>query len=303
MRLKWVAVSLCLVLAGCQARYEAAPVSNVREDTASEAGEEAENASAEFPGDIENAANATDGEPVTNASKASAGSSGGQPAYRALVWCPAIKARTSRGRCDDLTEQQASLEAGVAAFNPPRKMMVGKASRVILPIGAQAERAAVVAAAGGVPGTATTVSVRIGRYMSAKLSGSAFDIKPVGEPLRDLGGSSSETWEWDVTPTDKGTQTLRVEVETFAEDETGGRTRLTLYRSPPIDIDVEVTAQEKRKETYRKVGDEITNTTPILESLTKWLGLFAGLVLAAGVVWWRLRNFGRKPKDDDQKPE
>jgi hypothetical protein len=228
---------------------------------------------------------------------------GDDVARRDQIFCAAIRARTSQARCDALIEQQNSLSAGVAAFNPPREMALGQPTRVTLPIGEAVDRAAVVSSAGGPAGGAQTVAVRIGRYMTATLSGSAFDIKPIGEAQRDLGGSNAETWEWDVTPTGGGRQNLRVQIESFAEDEAGARTRIALFRSNPIDVDVTVTAERKRQDALGQATREITATTPLLEALTKWLGALAALILVAGIVWWRIRNFSRKPKDDDPAPE
>jgi len=292
-----IILGLCLVLAACNAPNEPTDATNaVWEEPAENAAGAGGNVSENTMAGMDNAADNATGD----------NASGGHPTVlpiSANIWCPVIRARTSQARCDDLTEQQANLEKGIAAFNPPREMTMGQATRVYLPIGRVAHEAAVVRAAGGPAGSAATVAVRIGRFMTATLSGSAFDIAPIGDPQRDLGGSSSETWEWDVTPTAGGTQSLRVELETFAQDENGQRTRLALFRSPPISVDVTVTGEQKRKAALEQAGREIGNTTPLMESLTKWLGLLAALLLAAGIVWWRVRNFGRKPKDDDPEPE
>lgn len=281
MRARILLIGLCILAAGCkQAEYRADGSSNVTEV-------------------VENAANVVDG------SMANTGNAGNWTEYDPLAVkpCDAIKgAPTTVARCASLTEQKQHLEDGVAAFNPPRTMTLGKPTRVILPIGPTAEANEVVTAAGGTPGTAVTAPVQIGEHMTATLTGSAFKIVPVGNPERDLGLTSSETWEWDVTPITDGNQTLRVEVESFAEDEAGKRTRIALFRSDPITVDVAVTADQKWRQKNERAAGWFDAMKPLLESATAWLVGLGALILAAGVVWWRLRNFGRKPKDED-RPE
>jgi len=284
-------VGLYLFLAACSG----GPPDQSRRDGASPnpgaAGSGVENAIANIE-DIQPGA----GPDAINAGSAAAGG-------EASAWCAIARARTSEAFCAELAVQRDSLAEGVAAFNPPRQMTLGEPTRVTLPIGAKAERAAVERQAGGAPGEAVSVEIRIGRYMTASLSGSAFDITPVGSPERDLGMSNREDWQWDVKPLAQGAQTLQVEVEAFARDEAGKRTRIELFRSEPIAVDVDVTGEQARKNAIDQASREIGNTTPLLETMTKWLGGLAALILAAGVVKWRLRNFGRRAPDDDQKPE
>jgi hypothetical protein len=294
MRARLLLIGLCLLAAGCSKAEYRADLSNnagAAEETAAENGTAAA---------IDNAANAS--ENMSNAGNGAGPIENGS--VSTVQPCPAIRGITTTvARCANLTAQKQNLENGVAAFNPPRTMTMGKPTRVILPIGPKAEERDVVIAAGGSPGTAVRVAVKIGEHMTATLTGSAFKIVPVGDPRRDLGLSSSETWEWDVTPTAEGNQTLRVEIETFAEDDQGKRTRIALFRSNPITVDVAVTADEKWRQKNEHAAGWFDAMKPLLESVTAWLVGLGALILAAGVVWWRLRNFGRKPEDDDPKPE
>ncbi len=218
------------------------------------------------------------------------------------TWCVATRATMSAAECHALAQQRDSLEQGVAAFNPPRSMMRGEATRVMLAIGAEADRAETVHAAGGAPSGVQVASVRIGRYMSASLSGSAFTITPIGEPKRDLGMSSSEQWEWDVTPTREGDQTLQVRVESFAQDAQGRATRLKLYQSPPISVSVTITDRQKRSEAIGDLKGDLDDTTGLFESLRGWFLALAGVIVAASLVVWRMRGFGKKPDDDKKGP-
>jgi hypothetical protein len=294
MRMRLILAGLCLLVTACSAPPN--------EQAAGEAGSGTENAMAEnewSDNAIENASNAID-----NAANAADNSSspGNQTGPDAMIRCAAFRANMTQARCDDLVQQQRELEAGVAAFNPQRAMTLNKPVRLTLTIGAQAEAADVVRTAGGTPGQAATVGIRIGRYMTATLTGSAFQIVPVGNPQRDLGASSAETWQWDVTPLSRGPQTLQAQIETFAESQ-GERTRVSLFRSDPVSIDVAVTGEQARADAINQASRELETTKPLLDNLAIWLGSLAAVVLAAGIVWWRIRNFGRRPKDDDPEPE
>lgn len=287
MRVRMILAGLCLLVTACSG--------SPNEQASGDAGAGTENAMAEneWPDNaIENASNAAD----------NSSSPGNETSPDAMIRCAAFRANMTQARCDDLVQQQRELEAGVAAFNPERAMTLDKPVRLTLTIGAQADAAEVVRAAGGTPGQASTVGIRIGRYMTATLTGSAFNIVPVGDPQRDLGASSAETWQWDVTPLSRGPQTLQAQIETFAESE-GQRTRISLFRSDPVAVDVTVTGEQARADAINQANRELETSKPLLDNLAIWLGSLAALILAAGVVWWRIRNFSRKPKDDNKKPE
>lgn len=291
MRVRILLAGLCFLVAACQG-----PEGTPTRSEGSWATENAvEAASEDIDNALENAANAM------NAAENTV-SPGNEADPEALIRCAPFRARLTQARCDDLVQQQKELEAGVAAFNPPREMVIDSPVRLRLTIGAEVAKQEVVRTAGGAPGQAATVGIRIGRYMTATLTGSAFRIATVGNLQRDLGASNAETWEWDVTPTSRGAQTLQVHIETFAES-AGQRTRISLFRSEPVAIDVKVTGERARKDVIDQANRELATSKPLLDNLAVWLGSLAALILAAGVVWWRLRNFGRKPEDDDPKPE
>lgn len=246
--------------------------------------------------------NATIDGTVNMVENAAAGAENVSNSVSSDTWCAAARATLSAAECRSLAEQRDSLEQGVAAFNPPRTMMRGEATRVVLAIGAEADRAETVHAAGGTPSGAQVAPVRIGRYMRASLSGSAFTIAAIGEPGRDLGMSSSEQWEWDVTPTREGDQTLQVRVESFAQDAQGRATRLKLYQSPPIAVSVTITDRQKRSEAIGDLKGDLDDTAGLFQSLRGWLLALAGVIVAASLVVWRMRGFGKKPDDDKNNP-
>ncbi|WHO39920.1 hypothetical protein PMI04_004825 [Sphingobium sp. AP49] len=278
-------VAMMLGLASCSAERSAqAPTENTSASV--------DNMTVE--GAAENSANAVDNA-ATGLENAANGAS-------EEIWCAAARATMSAAECQSLTQQRDSLEQGVAAFNPPRTMMRDEPTRVVLAIGSEAESAETVRAAGGPPSGAQVAPVRIGRYMSATLSGSAFTITPIGEAKRDLGMSGSEQWEWDVTPTREGDQTLQVRVESFAQDAQGHATRLKLYQSSPIAVSVTVTDRQKRSAAIGTMKGDLDDTTGLFKSLRGWLLALAGVIVAASLVVWRMRGFGKKPDDDKNDP-
>lgn len=277
--------AMLVALCGCQAAER--PVGETQNTSEASVEDVAENAtdvvdaSQNAAGSADNAANA-----ASNASNAE-------------IWCGAARAYLSATDCRALEIQRDSLEQGVAAFNPPRSMMRGEATRVVLAIGPKAEESEVAAAAGGDASAVRVAPVRIGRYMTASLSGSAFTIAPVGNPQRDLGLSASEQWEWDVTPTREGAQTLQVRIETFAQDGRGNRTRIRLDQSPPVSVDVQVTDRERRSQTIGTIKGDVEDTTGLLKSLGAWLLALAGVIGALALVIWRIRGLGKKPEEGD----
>lgn len=265
------------------------------ENTVDPAANAAENVAENAVNVAENAANG--GEEINNA--ANAVDSGDND-----EWCAVARATMTVAQCQSLAIQRDSLEEGVVAFNPPREMIRGVATRVVLAIGAKTDETEVVGAAGGQPTAPRVSPVRIGRYMSAALSGSAFTIMPVGDPERDLGLSTSEQWEWDVTPTAQGRQSLQVRIETLAQDRHGNRTRIKLYQSPAVTVSVKVADREIVVEDLAKKKETVEGWTGLLKSISAWLIALAGVIAAAGLVVWRVRRLGQKPEDaqDEDKP-
>lgn len=212
-------------------------------------------------------------------------------------FCAPVHRRLPDAVCQNIKDQQAALEAGVAAFRPSERMERGTTTRVRLAIGAADGRAETARAAGGVE--ADLVPVKIGRFMSATLSGANFQITPDRDPHRDLGASSSETWEWNVVPEREGQQILQAQVETFAVGDDGSRTRLSIYRSEPIAVAVFVSARDERLDDVKRWEEETGVWRGLVEALTGWAGALAALILALSLIAWRIRRFGRESEIDE----
>ena len=226
-----------------------------------------------------------------------------------LVDCPILHRRTSKDQCDSVTEQAASLEQGVGAFAAPTTMVVGQTEDMSFAVGKKADAEETAQAVGGNTTTTLQVQTKIGRFMTATLTGGGFDIAGEGTPERDLGASSSEIWTWHVTPRQQGPRTLLLTVKVDAVDEDGQRTRITLS-SKTVAVNVGVTAADKRRRQIDDVKNVIDETGSLWPSIEKWLAGLAGVLLVLGLVIWRFKLLGKKPEEpapkdkpkDDPKP-
>jgi hypothetical protein len=243
---------------------------------------------------VANAANFTE-----NAASAAENAADAIDTGEDVSWCALARREMTGKSCTDLQQQRDSLEEGVSAFDPPHEMTRGHVTRIGLAIGATEDAVVTVRSVGGTAGVTPTAPVKIGRYMAASLTGSAFDIVPVGDPKRDLGMSSNEFWEWDVTPKKEGAQTLQVSIEAFAQDDKGDRTRIKLYQSPPVSVTVLVSKQDKTHDAIDDIKGQVDDTTGLMKSVRAWLIALAGVAGAIGLVVWYVRNIGKKPPKGD----
>ncbi|MBO9713796.1 hypothetical protein [Sphingomonas sp.] len=213
-------------------------------------------------------------------------------------YCEAIDAYVGKVQCARLTDQKHRLSEGIAAFNPPTKMTVGKPMDLTLALGKKADAERVDAALNTPAPTTVRVHVaaKLGRYMRATLTGGAFDIKPLTPEQQDLGADRFGIWTWHVTPKEAGDQPLQLSVEAEAVGLDGQPTRIALA-SQQITIHVGVTGVQRAEEG-------IANGTSVLTGLEGLLLKLAAVVAAAGGVWLALRRFGKgKPGPEAGKKD
>jgi hypothetical protein len=89
----------------------------------------------------------------------------------------------------------------------------------------------------GLPGEVREGQADLTRQVTATLTGSGFDIRPLKPPRQVLAGDRATTWQWEVTPREGGTRTLFLDV--FAHP--GGGEAAASVREFRDDIEVEVT--------------------------------------------------------------
>lgn len=105
-----------------------------------------------------------------------------------------------------LAEAVQQLPNGVLVFNPAENMKVGQPETVVARVAATLSDALVQGLRGrGIP-TASTITV--GREMTAKLVGKAFDITALGNEDQVVAPDTFTEWAWRVVPQQSGSQTL-----------------------------------------------------------------------------------------------
>ncbi len=211
--------------------------------------------------------------------------------------CPLLKRLATQEECDSVTAQAANLEAGVGAFKGPSAMTVNVPSDVEFAVGAKAEAEEAAASVGGTVKTTLQVPTKIGRYMTATLSGPGFKIAPQGTPERDLGADTNQLWIWQVTPERAGQLSLVLTVSVEAADDAGKRTPIKIANKT-VTIDVGVTKADKRRDQISGATKTIEAVTPALDATTKLFYAIAALIGSIAAIYLAIRYFGRKKPDD-----
>ncbi|WP_324748805.1 hypothetical protein SH591_08790 [Sphingomonas sp. LY54] len=128
--------------------------------------------------------------------------------------------------------------------------------------------------------------VGVGRCMSARLFGSGFEVAPAGPVDKNLGASSIETWDWQVTPRRKGN--LRLTVDLRIKAYVNGRCIEQLQVYPPQTQSVAVTVG-----FWAGMTDWLNETSPVLGLAKGWLIGLTALLTAAMLLIGRVRRFLR----------
>ncbi len=131
------------------------------------------------------------------------------------VFSPATAPRALASNTPTLRDQ---FEAREVTYNrPPSLLALGKHIDVSLVINATDEAGAGVDALDGFSGTIVEREVNLSDVVSAHLSGVGFDVISQSVERQKLSGSTLNRWQWRVTPTEVGTQTLILEIYGYAD--------------------------------------------------------------------------------------
>jgi hypothetical protein len=157
---------------------------------------------------------------------------------------------------------EAEFKSRKVTYNrPPEKLILDRAIDVSLVINATDDEDAGTDALQGFPGTVVERDVELSDTVSAQLTGVGFDIVSQTVERQRLSGKTINRWQWRVTPTEKGTRTLILEIFGYASGS---------LDAEPLDA-------------YR---DEITVEVEQLGELIKWAQsvqpIFAVLAALAG---------------------
>lgn len=126
------------------------------------------------------------------------------------------------------------------------------------------------------------------------LSDPAFEIRAKSDPVQDTGLDRTATWLWDVRPKGGGAHSLNARVEVLRALPGGGYETIEQY-TRKVAVTVRVGALRNTLgaiDQAASVGDKLTG---LFSSWQKTVTALAALVVAVGVLLWRLGLRKRKP--------
>ena len=218
------------------------------------------------------------------------------------VFCPEIARRWSAQECEDFTNLARSAEAGAAAFNAPDPMERGETHTLQLAVsyappereedGAPPPATDPHALTPGetvdpLPGATVEFTPLVGRFMRAELTGSGFDIAPVGAASREVLPDSVTTWSWQVTARQRGTQALTLTTVVEGCPANGGACIPLRSTTQNYTVNVAVSPVGEVRDVLAGMPDWIKLGSAIIAA-------FAGLVTAVFSLRGALRKSGRE---------
>ena len=100
------------------------------------------------------------------------------------------------------------LRPGQIVFNPPAQMRVAEIKVIVVRISDDLRRDLTA----GLGANPITAKIRVGSFLKASLSGTNFKTEPLSELNQALPKGGEAQWQWNVTPTQSGEQTLSLTV-------------------------------------------------------------------------------------------
>ena len=203
------------------------------------------------------------------------------------AYCEILQEDAPPTLCRRMADLPASLETGVAAFSPPAAMTRGETVTVEFAVarGRDLETAEVLLA--GPDGRPQQFRPKIGRFMSAELTGEGFEISPSGVQEKDLFLSGSAVWRWRVKAVraDRHLLSLSAWVKVKLPDDT---LKPVWFKTVHRQVAVPVRFFPER------VADFVTDSGDWIGRLDAWVKALATLVASLSALLIALRYFGRK---------
>ena len=170
------------------------------------------------------------------------------------------------------------LNWGNIAFNAPSTMQYAQAQSVELLLSPSLSAEDLQAKLHQNVG-AESAHVHVSNRMEAQLTGTGFTIQALRPDLQAVTSEQVTRWKWEVTPTERGRQTLHLTLS--AHIEVAGRDTPLVVRTFHREIQVNITVPQR-------LSGFIQNN---------WQWLWATLVVPiAGYLWQRRKKRGAKPK-------
>jgi hypothetical protein len=146
----------------------------------------------------------------------SAAGAASDPGAAGKVTCAQLGGLATPEECANYSGLLATMQSGVAAFDPPRRMDMGRDYPVKLVIGAKEVAAQVVDSATDA-GDVKTVDIRLGSWICAELLATQFELNGPARQCKERGLSRMLSFDWTVSPKQDGKLKLGVKVESLAE--------------------------------------------------------------------------------------
>ncbi|UIP08294.1 hypothetical protein LY632_14260 [Erythrobacter sp. SDW2] len=206
------------------------------------------------------------------------------------AFCPALEDFATSAECARYTTLAANAPLGVASLGAPRKMEVGRYYPVNLVVGRK-ERAEQIAQAAGASGEVTSGELKLGPWICAELKAVDFAVKGEKRQCQRKAGSPQVSFQWEVSPQQERKLALAATVQSLTDKD-----------GQPLDqIDSETIAVEVTADTITRFDKQIERLTGSAGGLRTFLLAVLSALGVLSVIFWRIRNLGKKPDQDALK--
>jgi hypothetical protein len=195
-------------------------------------------------------------------------------------YCDIVEAYVPADQCHQYADRIGHLQDGLGAFNPPKRMTQDETRLVELNVSRSPATDNPASQIGGPDDQKIPVPMKVGRYMSAKLSGEGFKIEPQGPEDQDLFLATDARWSWRVTALPAATHRLVLTTYVQTPETAGGPLKPMWTRSKTVEVEVSVSPGEWWKQLMSSVGDWAKTTQGTIISLTALVAAIAGLIAA-----------------------
>lgn len=169
-------------------------------------------------------------------------------------------------------------------------MAVGQFYPVRLVVGKR-DRADQIKRAAGAEGEVSTGEMKLGPWICAELKAAGFKVKGAPRQCKRKAGSPQVSFDWEVSPEQPRDLTLSASVQSLTEQD-----------GQPLDqIDSETITVAVTADTIASFDKTVERLTGSAGGLRTFLLAVLSVLGVLSVIFWRIRNLGKKPDQDALK--
>ena len=213
-----------------------------------------------------------------------------------LPYCDIVEDYVPADQCHQYADRIGHLQDGLGAFNPPTRMKQGETRLVELNVSRSPDKDNPANQIGGPADQKIPVPMKVGRYMSAKLTGEGFKIEPQEPDDQDLFLARDAHWSWRVTALPAAMHRLILTTYVQTPETAGGPLKPMWTRSKTVEVSVSVPPMARWTQWTKSVGDWAKTTQGMIVSLTALVAAIAGLIAALRAL------FKPKPAKGEDSP-